>query len=57
MPSSDEKWQAELRSFIENYEFPCVVAWDGFHIYTSTKLKKYDSFKKRYSVSNIGLVC
>ena len=41
MPSSDEKWQAELRSFIENYEFPCVVAWDGFHIFTSTKLKKY----------------
>ena len=26
MPSSDEEWQAELRGFIENYEFPCVRA-------------------------------
>ena len=56
MPTSDEEWQAELRGFIENYEFPCVGAWDGFHIYTTTKLKQYYSFKKRYSVSNMGLV-
>ena len=56
MPSSDKEWEEELRGFIENYEFPCVGAWDGFHVYTTTKLKPYFSFKKRYSVSNMGLV-
>ena len=56
MPSSDKEWQTELRGFIENYEFPCVGAWDGFRIYTTTKLKQHYSFKKRYSVSNMGLV-
>ena len=39
MPSSNEEWQAELRGFIENYEFPCFGEWDGFYIYTTTKLK------------------
>ena len=53
IPSSDEEWQAKLRGFIENYEFSCVGAWDGFHIYTTTKLKQYYSFKKRYFVSNM----
>ena len=55
-PSSDEEWPAELRVFIENYELPGVVAWDGFHIYTIRKLKQYYSFIIRYSVSNMGLV-
>ena len=32
-------------------------AWDGFHVYVfSSKLKAYFSFKKRYSISNLGLV-
>ena len=31
-------------------------AWDGFHVYVSSKLKSYFSFKKRYSMSNLGLV-
>ena len=30
--------------------------WDGFHVYVSSKLKAYFSFKKRYSMSNLGLV-
>ena len=30
--------------------------WDGFHVYVETKLKSYYSFKKRYSMSNMGLV-
>ena len=28
--------------------FPCVGAWDGFHVYVSTKLKNFYSYKKRY---------
>ena len=56
MPDSEEEWKAELIGLIENYEFPCVGAWDGFHVYVNTKLKSFYSFKKRYSMSNMGLV-
>ena len=56
MPSSDDEWLEELRGFIENYEFPCVGAWDGFHVYVSSKLKTFYSFKKRYTMSSLGLV-
>ena len=31
-------------------------AWVGFRVYVSTKLKNYFSFKKRYMVTNLGLV-
>ena len=30
-------------------------AWDGFHVFVSSKLKLYFSFKKLYSISNFGL--
>ena len=56
LPQTDEEWEAELKGFLENYEFPCVGAWDGFHVYVSSKLKSYFSFKKRCSMSNPGLV-
>ena len=58
LPSSTGKWEAQLRGsqFIENYEFPCVGAWDGFHVYVSSKIKSYFSFKKRYTMSSLGLV-
>ena len=56
MPQTDAEWETEMRGFIENYEFPTVGAWDGFHVYISTKLKSYFSFKKRYSMSNLALV-
>ena len=41
------EWMQELESFLENWEFPCIEAWDGFHVFVSTKLKNYFSFKKR----------
>ena len=56
VPCTDQEWERELRGFIENYEFPCVGAWDGFHVYIETKLKSYFSFKKRYTMSNMGLI-
>ena len=30
--------------------------WDGFHVYINCHLKNYFSFKKRYSVTNMGLI-
>ena len=56
LPRNRAEWKRELESFLEDWEFPCVGAWDGFHVYVSTKLKNYFSFKKRYSVSSMGFV-
>ena len=56
LPRTDQEWESELKGFLENYELSCVGAWDGFHAYVSSKLKSYFSFKKRYSMSNLGLV-
>ena len=36
LPTTDEEWQNEIRGFLENYEFPCVGAWDGFHVYINS---------------------
>ena len=55
LPKTDEEWGSEVKGFIENYEFPCVGAWDGFHVYVSSKLKSFYSLKKRYSMSNFRL--
>lgn len=56
LPKNNQEWRKELKSFLENWEFPCVGAWDGFHVYVSTKLKNFFSFKKRYSVSSMGFI-
>ena len=41
LPTSDEEWKDELKDLIENFEFPCISAWDGFHVYISSKLKNF----------------
>ena len=56
LPTTDEEWQNEIRGFLENYDFPCVGAWDGFHVYINSHLKNYFSFKKRHSMTNLGLI-
>ena len=56
LPRTDEEWEVELKGFLENYEFPCVDALDGFHVYVSFKLEPYFSFKKCDSISNLGLM-
>ena len=32
-PKNRAEWKEELRGSLENWEFPCVGAWDGFHAY------------------------
>ena len=56
LPLTGEEWELELRGFTENYEFPCVGAWDGFHVYVSSKLKQSYSFEKRYTMTNLALI-
>jgi len=56
LPNNRAEWKHELEIFLEDWEFPCIGAWDGFHVFVSTKLKNYFSFKKRYPVSNMGLI-
>ena len=55
-PATDDEWADELKGFMKYYGFPCIAAWDGFHVYLSTRLKQYFSFKKRYTVTNMGLI-
>lgn len=31
LPTSDEEWISEFKRFIENNEFDCVAACNGFH--------------------------
>ena len=46
MQKNDDEWKEELlKGFIENYEYPCVEAWDAFHVYVSSKLKNFYNFK------------
>lgn len=56
LPGSKEEWKAELTSFLQDWEFPCVGAWDGFHVYINCHLKNFFSFKKCYSVTNMALI-
>ena len=46
LPTTDEEWKNEVRGFLENYEFPCVGAWDGFYVYINSQSKNYFSLKK-----------
>ena len=56
LPTTEEEWMEECKAFIENYEFPCVDAWDGFHVHVKTHLKNHFSFKNKYTVSCMGLI-
>ena len=56
LPRNLQEWSQELENFLGNWEFPCVGARDGFHVYVSTKLKNFYSYKKRYSVTNMGFI-
>ena len=56
LPLREREWELELRRFILNYEFPCIGAWDGFHVYVSFKLKQFCNFKKPYTMTNLALV-
>ena len=47
MPRTDKEWREKAIGFIESYGFPCVVAWDGFHMYVGAKLKDFNSSKRR----------
>ena len=53
LPRKEEEWKNELNAFLENWEFPCVGAWD---VYISCNLKNFFSFKKCYSVTNMGFI-
>ena len=38
LPSTEQERINKIKGFIENYEFPCIGAWDGFHVHISSKL-------------------
>ena len=55
LPETDDEWEAEVRGFIENYGFPALGAWDGFHVHVESQLKANFSLKKKYTVNNLAL--
>ena len=44
-PETETEWGGKVKGFLENYEFLCVGAWDGFHVYVNSNLKNDCSFK------------
>ena len=56
LPSNEDECKAELNGFLEDWGFPCIGAFDRFHVYISSNLKNFYNFKKRYSVTNMGFV-
>ena len=56
LPRTEADWANECKGFIENYEFPCVGVWDGFHVHVACRLKNYSSFKNKYTVTSMGLI-
>ena len=54
LPETDEQWEVGVRGFIENYGFPAVDAWDGFHIHVNSQLKANFSFKKKVYGEQLG---
>ena len=55
LPETDKQWEVEVGGSIENYGFPAVGAWYGFHIHVNSQLKASFSFKKTYTVTNLAL--
>ena len=53
---TEEEWVNEFKFFMENYEFPCVGAWDGFHVHVSTHLKNHFNFKNYYTITRMELI-
>ena len=43
--------------FLDNYAFPYVGASNGFHVHINSQVKHFFSFKGRYSMKNLGLIC
>ena len=56
LPKTEGVWGADVKGFLEDCEFPCVGAWDIFHVYVNSNLENYFSFKKRYLVTYLGSV-
>ena len=51
LPRNEEEWKNELTAFLDNWEFPCAGASEGFHVYISCNLWDFFSFKERDSLS------
>ena len=51
LPRTKADRENECKGFIENYEFNCVGAWDGFHVHVACHLKNYFSFKNKYTIT------
>ena len=53
---TEDRGKVGLDAFFKEWGFPCLGAWNRFHVYISSNLKKFFNFKKRYSVTKKGLI-
>ena len=56
LPKTIEEWKEELKGFTDNYSFLCIGAWYELQVHGATLLKYHNSFKHKYTISNMGLV-
>ena len=56
LPTTKDGWKAELDALLKDWGLPCLGAWDSFYVYISSNLKNIFNFKKRYCVTNVGLI-
>ena len=56
-PQTEEEWVNEWTSFMENYDFSCVRAWDGFHVHVATNLRNHFSFKNQSDFILVSKLC
>ena len=48
LTETEAEWGAEVKGFLENYQYPCEGVWDEFQVYFNSNLKSNFSFKERY---------
>ena len=56
LPRTDAYQGNKYKGFIQNYKFPCVGAWDGFHVHVACHLKNYFSIESKYTNNGIALI-
>ena len=46
LPTTEDRGKAELDAFLKDWGFPCVGAWDDFHVYISSDLRNFLTVRK-----------
>lgn len=56
LPATAAEWTQELHGFINEYDFPCIGAWEGFQVTFNIKLKSLNGVHRTCTTNHLGLV-